>query len=72
MAPENKARWVMYVYHYNQTGVPCLLQWKNNKNYLHGVCVCNLWYPACNVRHSFICGLSGSQYFSTSHKVQDF
>ena len=41
-----------------------LLLWKNNKYCILWVCVCSLWYPACNaMRHIVICGLSSSTTF---------
>jgi len=33
-----------------------LLQWKSNKYYIFWVCVCRLWYPACN-KHAPYCPL---------------
>jgi hypothetical protein len=76
MAPENIARQAMYLYRYIQaplcnvliplhsgTFVQCFLQWKSNKHYIYRMCVCNVWYQACNARHSVTCGLSGSTVF---------
>jgi hypothetical protein len=38
------------------TFVQPLLQWKSNNYYIFWVCVCSLWYPACN-SHAPYCRL---------------
>jgi len=39
--------------------VQLLLQLKSNKYYVFWMCVCSLWYPACNA-HSPYCHLQHS------------
>jgi Mn2+/Fe2+ NRAMP family transporter len=48
---------------------------ESNKYYIFYVCVCSFSYPACKAHALYyvICGLSGSNMFSTlSHKRHDF
>ena len=39
------------------------LQWKSSKNYIFLVCVCSLWYPACNA-HASYCHLWSVRFYN--------
>ena len=44
----------MYVERNTGAFVQPLLQWKSNKYYIFGVCVCSLRYPACNAHAPYL------------------